>query len=130
MADMFSNMFSPVVRTKVGSRFLISTQSVSLTGTNPEFEIFLDEWSCIVRFLTDEENAKSRYKVNVNQDKLYLDLFNHISTTGELIFNPIKVAKAGRWQIYLTYWTKLHKGSSSGARTMDYSVWLEELKDD
>ena len=118
------DMFSPVVRTKVGARYMISSQSVSLTGENPEMEIYLDDWSCMIRFLEDE--GKSRYKVNIVQGKLFLDLYNHKSTKGEFIYSPIKIAKSAKWQIYLTYWTKVHIGSSTGARKFDYHIWVEE----
>lgn len=118
------DMFLPVVRTKVGARYMVSSQSVSLTGENPEMEIFLDDWSCMIRFLVDD--GKARYKVNIVQEKLFLDLYNHVSTKGEFIYSPIKVANSGKWQIYLTYWTKLHGGSKTAARKFNYHVWVEE----
>lgn len=106
---------------------MVSSQSVSLTGENPELEIYLDEWSCIVRFLDDAENEKSRYKVEVEEGKLHVNLYNHNSKQGEFIYSPFKVAKAGKWQIYLTYFTELHGGVTVGARRFDYHVWVEEI---
>lgn len=117
------DMFAPVVRTKVGARYMISSQSVSLTGENPEMEIFLDDWSCMVRFLDDD--GTSRYKVNVEQSKLYLDIYNHNSAKGDYYYTPIKIARAGKWQIFITYWTKLHTGSKVTSRKFDYHIWVE-----
>lgn len=119
-----SDVFSPVVRAKVGARYLVGNQSVSLTGENPEVEIFLDKWSCIVRFLDDE--GTSRFKLNVNQEKLYLDLYNHKSAKGNFIYSPIKIAKSGKWHIFITYWTKKHSGSSTEGRKLEYWLWAEE----
>lgn len=127
MGFNMKDMFLPVVKTKVGTKYMVSSQSVCLTGENPEFEIFLDEWSCVVRYLDDAENERSRYKIEVVEEKLYINLYNHNSKKGEFIYSPFKVAKAGRWQVYLTYFSELHGGSIVGARKFDYQVWVEEI---
>lgn len=118
-------VFSPEVRTKVGNRFMVSSQSVPLTGENPEVEVFLDDWSCVVRFLSDD--GKARYKVNEAQAKLYLDLFNHASVKGQYMYTPILIAQTDKWKIFITYWTKIYPGSKSLSRLLDYSIWVEEI---
>lgn len=114
--------YLPKVKTKVGSRDLICTSAVHLSGED-SFEIFLDDWSCRVVFLKDSES--SRFEVGVGDDgKLIVRLFNHVNMIGESIFKPIILAKAGDTVISMTYWTQLIVEDTM-IRRFEYSLWAE-----
>lgn len=117
--------YNPKVSAKVNDRYAISSNVVHLHGADHHFELFVAEWSCIVRFLDDV--GASRYDVVEVDGVLNVNLYNHRNLNGECIFTPITLAKAGNWYISLTYWTR-PVDETLTFRRFEYTVWVEEKK--
>lgn len=110
------------VKSVVNGKKIISSNLVHLNGEK-EFEIFVDAWSCIVRFKSDE--GESRYRGVIEGEKLYLDLYNHTNQLSEAIFKPFAIAGDKRGDIYLTYFTQLIDPASE-IRRFEYALWMDE----
>ena len=115
-------MFKHAVKVVVDGKQAVHSQLVQLQGQS-SFKIFLDGWSCTVRFLDDA--GTSRYVGNVIDGHLYVDLYNHNNPLGESIFAPFTIAGADGKNIYMTYRTNLIDASLK-VRSVEFVLWMDE----
>lgn len=110
-----------IFKTVVAGKTPVHTQVVHLLGQD-SFEIFLDNWSCAVRFKSDE--GISRYMGQVEDGKLYIDIYNHNNPLGEFLFTPFTIASISGRSVYMTYATNL-VDSATLMRRFEYVLWMD-----
>ena len=115
-------MFKHAVKVVVDGKREVHSQLVHLQGQTV-FKIYLDAWSCTVRFLDD--SGASRYAGNVVDNHLYVDLYNHNNSIGESIFTPFAVAGSDGKNIYMTYKTNLIDPVIK-VRSFEFVLWMDE----
>jgi len=115
-------MFKHAVKVVVDGKRAVHSQLVHLQGQT-SFKIYLDGWSCTIRFLDDA--GVSRYSGNIIDGHLYVDLYNHNNSLGESIFTPFVIAGTDGKNIYMTYRTSLIDPSVK-VRTLEFVLWMDE----
>jgi len=87
------------------------------------FDIHVDSWSCTVRFKSDS-NAP-RYSGAYENNRLYIDMYNHNNSLGDTIGEPFRIASAGDVHFYMTYTVSL-LNDEQNVRRVEYALWVDE----
>ena len=109
------------VETQLGNKKIIHSAVLHTSGET-EFNICINEWKCIVKFLDDD--GVPRFQGDIIDNQQYIYIYNHKNTLGESITNPFPFAIVDGKNIWITYYTTVI-GTDIRARRFEYILWMD-----
>lgn len=108
------------VTATIGGRKLLTSGVIHLSGQD-QIDFAVTNLRFVIQFKSDE--GESRYNGEVKDDALHIYLFNHKSSLGEGILEPIDIASVNGKQLSFTYFTSLVDAKES-KRRFEYAFYL------